>query len=107
MERLAFGIVGTGLISLYSYLNNKGSEARAGDQNCCEDNEELAELLADCTERHCTLYLLIRPLDVKVLNSMTSFTSLQHWAIGIEFDYRFLICEYSGNLTELPSFSSY
>ena len=103
MIRLAFGIVGAGLI----YLNNQGRGAHAGDQNCSEDNEELAELLADCAKRRCALYLLIRPLEVKVLKSMTYFTSLQHWAIGIEFDHRFLICEYSGNLSELPYFTSY
>ena len=107
MERLAFGIVGTGLISLYAYFNDKGREAHAGDQDYSEDNEELAELLADRTKKDCWLYLLIRPLKDETLKTMTYFTSLQHWAIGIDFGHRFLICEYSVNLTQLPDFTAY
>ena len=106
MERFLYGIAAAGVVSLYGYFNDKGREAHAGgDQNCSENNEELAELLADCTKRRCTLWLLIIPL--KDLKSTTYFTSLQHWAIGIEFSHGFLICEYSSNLIQLPAFTLY
>ena len=107
MNKIVFGVGALVTAKIVAYFDNKGREACAGDQDFSEDNEELAKLLADCTKKHCCLYLLIRPLKDKVLKSMTYFTSLQHWAIGIDFGHRFLICEYSGNLTQLPDFTAY
>ena len=109
MNKIVFGVGALVTAKIVAYFDNKGREACAGDQDFSEDNEELAKLLADRTKKHCCLYLLIRPLKDKVLKSMpmTYFTSLQHWAIGIDFGHRFLICEYSGNLNQLPDFTAY